>query len=200
MTIDQEMRIQALNSAEPTVREAYAAEHWKRTYPMLIEKYNIADEDPFIDLIGDYILGLVDESAFIQSLKQHFKVDEKLGNGLIKEIESFSNKTTSEISVIDSKAVTPIQTMAGDIEKIHGYGAVPNTAPTEPENEPVYRTEQETVLKPKPVTDTPTYTVHTDQSPPAAVTPAVTSEPEDTRWTAETESENPTGQQTPPTA
>ena len=157
-----------------------------------------------------WLFGLINEMEFSQFMKQEcelesdeidtikFTIVSDLPEGLYRELQitytlATENilETTNADGEVGTGSVAPMRTMADDMEKVHGYGAMAGTKTSEsgvePEDEPVYKTEQESVLQKQRVADTPTYT-SAETSEPESTSEAsapTTPEPEpDTRWSS----------------
>jgi hypothetical protein len=123
----------------------------------------------FIDHRGDFVLGLVAESNFKDWLRTELNLQPKQIELVIhktKEHMQGVKPDETPVSPEERTAVEPMHTMASDIEKVHGYGVTEKTdiePPTEaaPAAEPVYTSEQRTVLTPPPAAPTPVYTMET---------------------------------------
>lgn len=89
---------------------------------------------------------------------------------LEKQADFFANSTETEKSKNNNPDresgtdndkeihdVTPMRTMKGDMQRIHGYGAYRDQHPTNntEENEPVIKSAQDTVLQKQPLVETP---------------------------------------------
>lgn len=106
----------------------------------------------------------------------------------VKKSTDEANTSDEKDTTVTPEKVTPMRTMADDMQRVHGYGAmathVDEAASSETETEPVHHSSQEHVLQRPQVAQTPQYTTdtaHTATTPPEA-TPK--DEAPDTRWSS----------------
>jgi hypothetical protein len=72
--------------------------------------------------------------------------------------EETEKKTKGQVNMESKTLVAPLHTMATDIEKIHGYGALAQQETATESNEPVHTSSQDSVLARPKVADMPSYT------------------------------------------
>ena len=96
------------------------------------------------------------------------------------------HKEAPSINNLEKTAVASMRTMAKDMQKVHGYGALAHEDTDEDtSSEPVYKTEQAAVLERPKMADTPTYTPDdndpetSDEDARPSTAPATE---EDARW------------------
>lgn len=193
MEINEQNRIEIYRQSPTKIRELYTSSRPGEIITKLGNTFAMNfSEKLAIEIIGDCILGFykttdlprlfqekllvgADQAhrmtaEFIEFLTPVIEREQALNNASKAEVkqlaDDFSTKTEREVVTNESDditPVTPLRTMQGDIDRIHGYGAyrTQNPLSASPDNdEPIIQARpQEDLLNrnPKPVADMPKY-------------------------------------------
>ncbi|MAZ30081.1 hypothetical protein CL655_02235 [bacterium] len=156
-----------------------------------------------INAFGDVVLGIEPADSFSTTLQTFLTPDEAtIVTEKFSPLLTFIAQTHAtphaggdtpnhkreapESETLEQTTVEPMHTMANDMQKVHGYGALAVGEETEASDEPVYKTEQTNVLERPNVANLPQY----DSGGEVSAVDTSTSTPErspapapvDTRW------------------
>ena len=174
MDFSKEQRKEKYLASPKNIKSAYAAPETGELLEKLAKKINLPDQKykDYALAVGDLILGLIKPNQLSEHLVASVVIPKPQADSIAPEINSFvdSLKLTkkqntaneNEIEIKGNKVkstdkvdkVEPIKTFAADYEKVHGYGVYLGEKAEDNKgsgsDEPVHRTEQDSVLVPKP--------------------------------------------------
>jgi len=167
-------RIDLFAASSTEIKNLYSSESSSSFHSRIISRYNIAEESAYIDVLGDAILGIHPVSDLYTLLTTVVKLSDEMSRDIINDVTDFlspikncevPNPNTTEIgvpysAVIANEVIPALRTMAGDVDKVHGYGAYREIYPgagAVSDGETVHRSAQDDALGKPLLADTPTY-------------------------------------------